>query len=349
MYCQRHNLLDCLALTTLKAIALNNDSVAEELSSILLNWRGCLKQVKVVIVVAEDLHKRLSEFLNTLAKALNIPPEEIRIECAVTGSSRVLLSLPSEAAERLSNFQQQSVEVLPYTVHSVTRFQALDAVSQTAWRLATSQVQSSVEQAPIESAFIEGQSWQGILYEAQQAVIASGEEEQTSRSALSLTTQPQVSQPLTDAVAEQTAVTPSALLPVPNQTKRKNEAGGTFAVGGAAFGFLNTVVLMLVMGDGGSAIPRFINSVFNAHLYEWVAVAFGVSSSIVVHWLRDNDTYWSLWFAGGYGLGVPIAVMVLQPNTNEAVKTYVGNFLAVFLLSWLANVLLKSLKQSLTR
>ncbi len=97
---------------------------------------------------------------------------------------------------------------------------------------------------------------------------------------------------------------------------------------GIITGLVCVWLLINVFGDAGSALR------FGAHLYEWGALVIGVGVVVTIAVLRDQQIAMS--FALGFGVGMPAGVMLIRPGENFAVFTWIGNFLGVLILSFIA-------------
>lgn len=105
------------------------------------------------------------------------------------------------------------------------------------------------------------------------------------------------------------------------------EAPQVVAIGIIA-GLFSAWILIFIFGEDGSATR------FSAHLYEWGALVMGVVLALTIAVLRDQQTAMS--FALGFGVGMPAAIMLIRPEENIAIATWIGNFLSVVLLSYFA-------------
>lgn len=104
----------------------------QQLGQIYAQWPVAPQRAKIQLVLELD-EVDVAHLLKYLAEHCRISPDEISLVGIAPSPFRLLLSLPAEAAERLI----QTAPGLPGSQHriaEITRFEKLDAGSQTAWQ-----------------------------------------------------------------------------------------------------------------------------------------------------------------------------------------------------------------------
>jgi hypothetical protein len=86
----------------------------------------------VQIILPRDHVKNPQEVISKLASYLNIPPSEINLIATAPGSTRLLVSLPAEAAARL--VLKPPPQVAGYDIDEITPFEFLPPTQQYKWR-----------------------------------------------------------------------------------------------------------------------------------------------------------------------------------------------------------------------
>lgn len=126
-YFERKQNLSCLVAEMVK------QRPEEELVTLLAELGSCSPRSKVQIVLPVDKLKNRKDLLSELAKVLGVAPDEVMLIATASGSVRLLVSLPAEAAERLIALNPDHLGDA-YEITSISAYESLSPEEQTAWR-----------------------------------------------------------------------------------------------------------------------------------------------------------------------------------------------------------------------